>query len=757
MNTLSRGSTALMLIMLALTSTQAADPKAQVANRIIEQRCLVCHGCYDAPCQLKMEAHEGLRRGATKAKVYEASRLREAPLTRLFDDAQTEQAWREMGFYPVLDDEQPGRGLVKRMLDLKREHPLPTQGPMPEGFDFALDRKEQCPKPEEFSRYKKRYPLWGMPYGLPGLNEDEHQAMIDWIMAGASAVPLAQADAELAAQVDNWERFLNGGSHKERLMARYIYEHLFIGSLYLLDAQGEPAWYRLVRSASPPGEPLELIATRRPFDAPGVDRVHYRLQAMQTTPLRKIHMPYRFDAARMSRYEELFISPDYAVDELPDYSTSNPFSVFHAIPERSRYRFMLDEAQFTVMNYIKGPVCRGRVALNVIEDRFWVMFVDPDGGTPHDDKLFLAEEAVNLALPEARRGTVIDLVDWRRYSKAQERYQVAKWEHIERIMNERGDEFGYDVLWDGDGSNDNAALTIFRHFDTASVVKGFVGDIPKTAWVIDYPMLERIHYLLVAGFDVYGSLSHQLESRLYMDFLRMEGELNFLMFMPAEKRREMHDFWYRDARESVKTHLFDLNVVIEREPAIVYESEDPKREFLETVSDMLPGARAHRYRYRERVSDDIAQAFARLEAAQGEHNSFLPQVNYINIIGRDRDQVFTLLRNSGYSNIAQLFKEEKRRLPDEDRLTVVSGFIGAYPNRFFQINEQDITAFADDLLAMESLQDYAALVERFGVQRNSPFFWRISDKLHAVLKAQEPVAWGILDLNRYEGYLQPQP
>ncbi|WP_289302771.1 hypothetical protein, partial [Methylophaga sp. UBA3996] len=26
---------------------------------IIEEKCVVCHGCFDAPCQLKMESTEG--------------------------------------------------------------------------------------------------------------------------------------------------------------------------------------------------------------------------------------------------------------------------------------------------------------------------------------------------------------------------------------------------------------------------------------------------------------------------------------------------------------------------------------------------------------------------------------------------------------------------------------------------------------------------------------------------------------------------
>ena len=39
----------------------------------------------------------------------------------------------------------------------------------------------------------------------------------------------------------------------------------------------------------------------------------------------------------------------------------------------------------------------------------------------------------------------------------------------------------------------------FRHFDSASVEHGFIGGKPKTGWLITYPLLERIHYLLAAG------------------------------------------------------------------------------------------------------------------------------------------------------------------------------------------------------------------------------------------------------------------
>ena len=66
----------------------------------------------------------------------------------------------------------------------------------------------------------------------------------------------------------DWEAFLNGGTAKERLMSRYLYEHLFLAHLYLRDAPDAHPW-RMVRSVTPPGEPVHEIASRRPDDDPG--------------------------------------------------------------------------------------------------------------------------------------------------------------------------------------------------------------------------------------------------------------------------------------------------------------------------------------------------------------------------------------------------------------------------------------------------------------------------------------------------------
>jgi Fatty acid cis/trans isomerase (CTI) len=722
-------------------------------QEIVQYRCMVCHGCYDAPCQLKLEAHEGLVRGGSKQLVYDGARLRAANLSRLFDDAQGEQAWRDKGFYSVLDPNEPEQGVMYRMLALKQAHPLPATGAIPQGFDFSLYRDQQCPRQDEFDRFASDNPLWGMPYGLPGLNNKEHNTLANWIRSGARETLPAPLDEGKQRLFDDWEAFLNGDSLQRQLMSRYLYEHLFLASIYLRK-EDAPDWFRLVRSRTPPGQAIDLIATRRPYDDPGVKRVYYRLQRMPSTVLAKTHLPYRWDQQRMDWYRKLFLEAGPAPEKLPGYApevASNPFRSFIDIPVDSRYRFLLAEAQFTIMNFIKGPVCRGQIALNVIQDHFWVMFANPDKVDPVNDAEFLAREMDNLVLPSPKTGTLIDILRWRKYAKAHEKYQRARSRYIrERLA--KGSRLELDSIWDGNGNNNNASLTVFRHFDTASVVRGFVGETPKTAWVIDYPLLERIYYLLVAGFDVYGAAAHQLESRLYMDFLRMEGEFNFLLFMPPEQRLEIHDYWYRDARKGTRDHFLKRSAMVESTHDYQFKTDDPKKEFLDFMGSRIYGARDHRYIYRGLAPQSTAEIFEQLEASPGAHNSYLPHTSIINVVSGQRDEVYTLLRNASHSNIAQMFKEEKHRLPEEDTLTIVRGFIGAYPNYFFQLNEQELASFAQDLQALKSEGDYLRLLERYGVRRNASWFWRLSDKLHGMYRQQDSIEYGVLDYNRYLGF-----
>lgn len=716
---------------------------------VIEQRCVVCHGCYDAPCQLKMDAWAGIARGASKKKVYDGARLLSANLTRLYEDAGSLKEWRDQGFYPVLDEREPGFGQLHRMLVLKEAYPLPTSGVLPDSFDFSLDRDQSCPRTNEMDRYRRERQAQGMPYGFPGLDPERSALLKAWIEDGAPGVEVApRPDSEQDA-VAAWEQFLNGSSKREQLMSRYIFEHLFIGSLYFDDLPDRSGWYTLVRSRTPPGKPIDLIATRRPYSDPGVERFYYRLQLRHLTVLAKRHMPYALNAQRMERWTALFLEPDYRVNTLPGYQgvdAANPFITFEQLPVNARYRFMLDEAHFTIMAYIKGPVCRGQVALNVIDDHFWVAFVRPNTVDPEQQERFLAAEAREMRLPQPKGSLVVTLLQWSGYAKSQQRFLKAQARATAAVLEQDQLNLDMSLIWDGGPErNDNAALTVFRHMDSASVVKGHVGQHPKTMWVIDYSLLERIHYLLVAGFDVYGAVGHQLESRLYMDFLRMEGEQGFLLFLPEQERLAQRNLWYRDAKDHVRDYVLSPeNARYERPTAITYQTDDPRTELLDLFRQRIPAATNERYAVEH-------EALRSLMDAADASFAHLPEAALLQVLRpRGEPAYYSLLHNRAFSNNTQLFFEEDRRLPDEDTLTVVGGFIGAYPNMFFQVVEAELPAFAKAILNLRNKADYTKLVERYGVRRTAPWFWKFSDELNAAYRRAAPIEAGLFDLNRYE-------
>ncbi len=159
---------------------------------ILENRCVVCHGCYDAPCQLKLGSIEGIERGASTEVVYNQARLFEASPTRLFDDAQSPAEWRDRGFFPVLNeyDQDPDAnrdvGVMYQMLSLKQRHPLPPGKRLDPSFQLGLDSSHTCPKAETFSTYAREHPQWGMPYALPALSADEHDTLSAWLEQGAT-------------------------------------------------------------------------------------------------------------------------------------------------------------------------------------------------------------------------------------------------------------------------------------------------------------------------------------------------------------------------------------------------------------------------------------------------------------------------------------------------------------------------------------------------------------------------------------------
>jgi hypothetical protein len=725
------------------------------AENVFETRCVVCHGCYDAPCQLKLGTYDGIARGASADKVYDSTRLVAAAPTRLDIDAHDPDGWRKKGFHAVLPEgteSDPRASLLVQMLDLKRAHPLPVASDLAKDFTLDLDRKETCTTADHFEDYAKSHPLWGMPYALPALEDAKDRALVLWVSAGAPhPIPGELTDAE-SATIAEWEAFLNGPSPKGQLVGRYIYEHLFLASLYF-KGKDEKTFFRLVRSRTPTGVAVDEIPTRRPFDDPKVPRVYYRFVRRAERPLEKTHMPYPLDAARLERWKELFLEPKYTVDSPPSYDpevSANPFRAFQLIPAESRYRFMLDEAEFTIMGFIKGPVCRGQVALDVIEDRFWVTFLRPDVPWMKDETDFLAGVKQDLDMPAEGQSTALPTL-WFRYEHEHAQYVAKRIAFLEKVTK-AGEGVTPALLWDGDGVNANAALTVFRHFDSASVVKGLVGREPKTAWVVGYPLLERIHYLLVAGFDVFGNVGHQVTTRLYMDFLRMEGEADFLMFLPPKERKQLIDLWYRGVSGGSKEAVTHELEGFPGAPRIAYRTSDPEKELFALIEARAGRTAPHAFDL-DRVEDASTRSLlVRLHKVRGGPASLLPEMSFVTVTAPDGSRAhFTILRDSGHTNVAHLFHEEARRVPAEDELTVVRGFLGAYPNALFEVSRKDLPAFVDAVAALDGEAAYGELRKRFGVSRASEHFWTYSDQINADHAKQDGLAAGLFDYNRLEG------
>lgn len=724
---------------------------------VLDQRCVVCHACYDAPCQLNMSSIEGIERGASEDKVYKSIRLTAAPLTRLFEDAQSVAQWRAKAFHPVLNEHEDTReanreaGVMYRSLQLKKQNPLPNVRRLSDRFDLSLNRKQACAKSETFDKLAKKHPFRGMPYALPGLSTVEQDTLTRWIEQGALYTARPPVPPEYLESVERWETFFNGDSLKEQLVSRYIFEHLFLAHLNFPDVNGRK-FFTLVRSTTPSGKPIQLIATRRPYNDPGVERVYYRFQEVLGSVVAKTHMPYRLDEQRMQRWRSLFVDKPYDVEQLPSYEeafASNPFRTFDALPVQSRYEFMLDEAQYTIMGFIKGTVCRGQVALDVINDNFWVFFVAPDVPRMVLYEEFLAKQEMALELPAASIDIYRPVAHWRKYKKQQKALLAAKDQFLAENLAAPG-EISLELVWDGDAINENAALTVFRHFDSATVEKGLLGQTPKTAWLIDYSLLERIHYLLVAGYDVYGNTGHQLVTRLYMDFLRMEGEENFLLLLPEPTRIRERDLWYQDADEEIKAYLtlpsFEKTSVI----TIDYRTENQKLELFDMLAQRLNKVLPKKHAMSSINNEEIRTELDRLHLLKGTPVALMPEVAFVRITASSGDQYITILHNRAHSNMTSVFKEYNNRLPDKDTLSVIPGFIGAYPNAFYVVDESELGDFVNTISSLEAETDYRYFLDTYGIRRTDQKFWQKSDAIHFAFRKSNPLSQSLLDYSRLE-------
>lgn len=753
---------------IAITIPQQKVDYLREVKPVLDKRCVVCHSCYNSPCQLKLSSYEGVDRGATKKAVYQASRLQTMDPTRLFVDAQTTEEWRTKGFYSVTDSDA-GQGysnaLMLQLLNHKMEHPENSGEYFSEAGDLTCAENGV-----ELQSYLQKHPNRGMPFGFPPLKQDEYNLIAGWIAQGAHG-PTAEEQAQLTAvddldlgMVQQWERFFNRTEPKYVVTARYLYEHLFLAHLSFRTGSG--AFYELVRSSTPPGVPVEVIPTVRPYDDPGPGPMYYRFRRIHSTIVHKTHMVFPLDQQQYDRFHSLFIDTTWLqtphVVSYDPVLSANPFAAFEQIPPRSRYQFLLDNANYIIMTFIRGPVCKGQVALNVIHDHFWVLFLDPDHDLTVRYPGFLKLHSADLVMPTEKgsdSGLFTALKN--QYSEAAIRFYTAR-QNFYAAHHYQG--LGMEHIWKGARAADTPMLTVFRHFDSASVHKGALGELPRTAWVMDFPLLERIYYALVAGFDVYGTAGHQLSIRLYMDRLRIEGESYFLDFLPRDQRSNLMAEWYSGIA------IDEVNYYPAPMPTRVsYATDEPQREFIEQVvgKHLLPAVGIgfdQNYLYADEGHPPLPQTYATVEDyIRGFHAVSAPgtaffryvQDEHVNVahmrirIPDKDDVVISIVIHRWHDNVTFLFSEKKTLDPTKDKADFIRGFVGSYPNNYIDLHLDDLPDFLQLLQTFEGREEQLQILRRFTVNRADEHFWEEYDWFQERFLHDSPDTAGLFDLNRY--------
>jgi len=158
--------------------TPRVDPSyALTVQPIFDRRCVVCHSCLDAPCQLNLQSFEGVDRGANAVRVYEPTRPVPIHPTRMFQDAQTTAEWQgRLGFFPVLTRPYAASAatdgsILERVIEQRSRVPVKTS--------VFIDAPTTCPaRISEVDEELTSSPDKGMPYGFPPLDAVETRAII---------------------------------------------------------------------------------------------------------------------------------------------------------------------------------------------------------------------------------------------------------------------------------------------------------------------------------------------------------------------------------------------------------------------------------------------------------------------------------------------------------------------------------------------------------------------------------------------------
>ena len=775
----------LLLVCLALAGctagpgakTSGSAPASSIAREIdyqrevqpiLSRRCVACHSGPAAPCQLDLGSFEGLQRGGSRQTALDPRRQEEIEPARLLIDGHSVDEWREKGFTSVIDS-GAGAGqeapLLEELLNRKAP-PVAAGGPASPG-----EEADACALGSDgMAAFLAAHPEHRMPLGLPAIPEEEHRTIVGWLAAGARG-PGSESAAELTAipsrdmsSIGAWEDFLNRQDPKHVMTARYIFEHVFPARITF--TTGTDALYELIRSRTAPGEPVEPIPTVLPYDDPG-GLFFYRFRRTSAVAAASGRVVIDFGGERLRRVHELFIRPDWLMPpHRVGYASrfaANPFTTFEQIPPESRYRFLLDYSLPILRTCFEGPAASAGAALDVLDDQFWVLFLAPEYDLSVRLPGFLMDSEELLgpqAAPRPEPGeTAADALRRLRREGALFAHKRSRLYDITYRYQGRG----YEAIWRGEGAEDAPVITVFRHATKASVHKGALGDLPKTVWVVDYPLFERICSTMVAGYSPYAGGERREAVRVRMDGLRQEAETQFLDFLPQEQRRNSLQYWYGGM------DLDLLDAAPSSLPArIDFAGDDAKREFVEyLVYHHFPAEAG--IDFDENYLEDGEQPPAPLpsyadieDVLRGLRSAAVPSPSsftrrddrqdslaYIRVTGaQGGDAVVSMVLHRWHDDVTTLRREERNN-PARNKVSFFAGFIGSSPSRFYEVGVDELPQFLAALGSPDAAPEGGEPLAPYRVDGENGRFWEVYDWFQQRFAELEPAPGGVIDLHSY--------
>ena len=752
---------------------------------VFAKRCASCHGCIDSPCQLKLTSYEGVSRGSNNHNVF-GSRIMSTYQTRMQDGRvsndngtvdynATVKEWREREFYSVTNYGE--NSIMNKLLD--DAHKLTPEDSLSKSFQLyengLKNRTFECLGPEAAGPKgpeKEKMAARAMPFGCPKLEDEHYEVLSDWLKQGAYG-PTEEAQNILAKPLNEnviyrWESFLNQDGNKTKLVSRFLYEHMFFARIHFPESPGD--YYELVRSWTPPGQPIDEIITKLPNDDPDAAQglftvsgkgnnhstVYYRLRKYTAIVVQKNHITWALNDETMDRVEEIFYSSDWGTEPIsePWYGSYNPFEYFDEIPAKLRYTFLLESSYNIIDSLVRGDVCTGSTATYAIRDHFWVWFLDPDADPSAHDPMLGRDTWWHLN--PSKVGTF------------RERAYLEAYENSLRQLKPKG--LAVEDIWDGNGDNKNAMVTVLRHGKSASVHKGAYNGMPKTFWVLNFSNLERLYYSLVVNFNPWGTLNHRMSTWEYMSFIRSEGEEMFISFLPDEYRYDVRGRWTRGFGKVYQDIFF--NMESEGRPSqVVVGSNDPVGDFVDQIVDRMSSKILGPVDYINTQSsrlqplpssintiEDFEQGLSTLTGFEASFARYFPNLTVLRV-GGETGQVYTVVANRGYRFHNQILMESLSRKPEKDYLSINKGIVGTYPELFIDIPSDRMEDFFWHIRTIKSEEDWLMLMDVYGqnsfgqevqyIPREDQNFWKFLDWLHSWNIVNNPEEAGILDISEY--------